>query len=87
MQVAALNNKHISIYYYNDFKVGESIVVEYNEPISLASNANSLIMLGDEYSKFDISLRAVGNTIIITPLAIEHKYSELYLIIEECCNK
>lgn len=29
MQVAALNNKHISIYYYNDFKVGESIVVEY----------------------------------------------------------
>lgn len=60
---------------------GESIVLEYDQPISLASNAKNLISLQAGYSTLDFSLRAVDNTLIITPVKTDYTSSYLHLTI------
>lgn len=81
MQVAGLNNKNSALYYQIEYMPGESVVVEYNQPISLASNAKNLITLEDGFTPLDFNMRAAGSTLIITPLTTNYESSYLYLTI------
>ena len=73
--------KNSASYYDYKFMVGESIVIEYSQPISLANNAMRLISLKNGSTPIDMSLRAVDNTLIITPLNSNYKSAYLYLTI------
>lgn len=81
LQAGAINEKNSASYYDYKFMVGESIVIEYSQPISLANNAMRLISLKNGSTPIDMSLRAVDNTLIITPLNSNYKSAYLYLTI------
>lgn len=83
LQVGAINNKRTESYYSTEIMTGESIVLEYDQPISLASNANSLVSLQAGFTTLDFNLRVVDNALIVTPLKTDYKSSYLYLTIGE----
>lgn len=70
LQLVTVNGK-TSLYYINDMPAGQKLVLEFNEPIALASNASSLISLSNQYdeSSYKINLKTAGNTLIITTLS------------------
>lgn len=81
LKVGALNNKSIGDYYQHEYMIGESIVLEYNQPISLTSNAKSLISLSVNGKLIDFKLRVAENTLIITPVNTNYKGTDFFLSI------
>ena len=84
LQLVTVNGK-TSLYYINDMPAGEKLVLEFNEPIALASNASSLIYLSDYWNEnnYKINLKTAGNTLVITLLSEIPKDYYVILNIDE----